>query len=56
MAKILNFGKGKLTYSLAGLAIVWGVIGWIFGWLENQEALGIIWTALAVFGIRRAID
>lgn len=47
--------KGKLTYTLAIIAILWGIIGWIFGWLEPERALEIIWVGLAVFGVRRSI-
>ena len=47
--------KGYLTYALAFLAIVWGVVGGLFGWVEWATALPVIWTGLAAFGIRRAI-
>jgi type IV secretory pathway VirB2 component (pilin) len=52
---LLNLGKGKLTYTLAVVAILWAAVGLIFGWLSQDEALKTIWVALAVFGIRRAI-
>jgi type IV secretory pathway VirB2 component (pilin) len=53
---LLSLGKGKLTYTLAVVAILWAAVGWIFGWLSQDEALKTIWVALAVFGIRRAIQ
>lgn len=51
----MNFLKGKLTYILAGVAILWGVIGWIAKWIDNETALSVIWIGLTTFGVRRAI-
>lgn len=45
--------KGKLTYTLASIAVAWGVIGLIFGWADTQTAMQAIWAGLAAFGIRR---
>ena len=52
---LLNIGKGKLSYTLSAIAIIWGIIGWICGWLEAETAITIIYTGLAIFGIRRAL-
>lgn len=51
----MNIYKGKLTYSLAGIAVVVGIGGWIGGWIEAERALEIVWMGLAAFGIRRAL-
>lgn len=48
--------KGKLSYILAAAAIVYGVVGVAMGWIDMQTAVPIIWSGLAVFGIRRAIE
>jgi len=53
---MLTLFKGKLTYTLAVLAILYAIVGYLLGWINNETALGIVWTGLAVFGIRRAIQ
>ena len=52
----MNFLKGRLTYGLAVIAILWGVVGLVAGWGESEANLGIVWMGLAAFGIRRAIN
>ena len=52
---MLNLFKGKLTYALAFVAIVWGVIGYLMNWVDQKTALEIVWIGLAAFGLRRAI-
>lgn len=47
--------KGYLTYSLAGVAIAWGIIGYLFTWIDGATALNTIWIGLSVFGLRRAV-
>ena len=47
--------RGKLTYTLAALAIVYGALGFFLGWLEQEAALNVIWIGLAAFGLRRAV-
>ena len=55
MQRLLAFGKGKLTYALAFVALVWAVVGYLFFNLDGTTAMAIIWSPLAVFGIRRAM-
>jgi len=55
MNKIFNLGKGRLSYILAIGAVIYGIVGLIAGLIEPETAIGIIYTGLAVFGIRRAI-
>ena len=52
---LLNLFKGKLTYGLSALAVVWGLVGWQMGWIDQSRALEVIWIGLTAFGIRRAI-
>ena len=52
---MFNILKGKLTYTMAGLAIAWGVIGFLAGWSDGETSMAAIWAGLAVFGIRRAM-
>lgn len=48
--------KGKLTYLMAAVAILWGAVGLWQGWVDQTTAYEIIWGGLTVFGIRRAIS
>jgi len=51
-----NFMKGYLTYVLAGLMVALGVLGFLTGMIDHEQALTMIWAGLAVFGLRRAIN
>ena len=48
--------KGKLTYTLAGIAVAYGLFGLLAGLIDNQTAVSIIWYGLTAFGLRRAIN
>lgn len=50
-----NVYKGKLSYTVAVVAVVWGIVGLVTQWLSVVEAGQAIAAGLAVFGIRRAI-
>ena len=52
----MNILKGKLTYLMALLAILWGVTGYLMNWVSGETALQVIWGGLTVFGLRRAIN
>ena len=52
----MNILKGKLTYLMALLAILWGVTGYLMNWVSGGTALQVIWGGLTVFGLRRAIN
>jgi len=47
--------KGKLTYSVAVIAILFGAIGWWFGWLEPQMAWEFVLGGMGGIGLRRAL-
>ena len=53
--ELFNIGKGKATYSLAAIAVVWGLVGASFGYISWEEAQKIIWAGLVAFGLRRAV-
>ena len=55
MNTLLNLGKGKLTYTLAIIGIVYSLASLLTGNGDQNTNIGILWTSLAVFGIRRAI-
>jgi len=48
--------KGKLSYSLAGLAIAGAAAGWFLGIVDDKSAVEMIWAGLALFGLRRAAN
>ena len=50
-----NIFKGKLSYTLALLAIVGAGAGWYLGIVDKQTAIEMIWAGLGLYGIRRAI-
>lgn len=51
----MDIFKGKLSYALAGLAIVGAGAGYVIGIVDGEQALATIWAGLALFGLRRAI-
>tara|TARA_Y100000034_G_C6680275_1_gene299019 strand:- start:409 stop:570 length:162 start_codon:yes stop_codon:yes gene_type:complete len=53
---MLNVFRGKLTYTVAAIAILWGVLGFLAGWTDGETAMNAIWIGLATFGIRRAVE
>lgn len=52
----MNLFKGKLTYAMAVVAIVWGVVGYLANWIDSDTAIKVLWGGLTVFGIRRAVN
>ena len=53
--KLMKLGKGYLTYTMAGLAVVGAIAGYFMGIVDEKTATVMIWGGLSVFGIRRAI-
>lgn len=51
-----NIYKGKLTYTMAVVAIAAGIGGYVAGLFDQQTALMVVWSGLAAFGLRRAIS
>lgn len=51
----MNIAKGYLSYTLATLAILGAVAGYILGITDTEQAIAIVWAGLALIGIRRAI-
>lgn len=47
--------NGWLTYTLAILVIAGTAAGYFLGWTDGVSALQLIYTALAVFGIRKSV-
>ena len=52
MNKILNLGRGYGTYAIALCGLVWGG----YQYFTTGEGLEIVWTALGLIGLRRAIQ
>ncbi len=47
--------KGKKTFIVAAVSIVWAIVGAIAGLLSPDEALNVALAALAVAGLRDAV-
>ncbi len=48
--------QGKLTYIVAGVTVVWAIIGFFLGQLDAQTAGTMVLAGLGTFGVRRAIS
>ena len=55
MNKVMNLGKGYLTYGMAVLAIVYGAGSLVLGFGDQDTSLVVLWSGLSLFGVRRAI-
>lgn len=51
----MNVMKGYLTYTLAALTAIGAIAGYLSGQLDMGAAGTMLWGAVALFGIRRAI-
>ena len=51
----MNIGKGYLTYLMAAVAVGYGILGIVMGWMDAGTASVVIWGGLTTFGVRRAI-
>ena len=47
--------KGYLSYTLAVLAILGAVAGYMLGSIDGSTATTMAWSGLALIGIRRAL-
>lgn len=55
MNRVFNFGKGKGTYVVALVTIVWAAWGWYQGTIDPVMAQQTVFAALGVMGFRRAM-
>ena len=46
--------KGKLTYCLAAIGVIWGIYQISTG--AQDEGIATLWVALGLFGLRRAVS
>lgn len=51
----MDFLKGKVSYIVAGVTILWAIVGFFLGNLDMNQASAMVLAGLGVFGIRRAI-
>ena len=49
----MNILKGRLSYLLAGIGLIWGIYQLVIG--EQEQGITTVYAALALFGVRRAI-
>lgn len=47
--------KGKLTYVTAGVALAYGLIGFLFGFGDPDTNIQTILLGSGLFGLRRAM-
>jgi hypothetical protein len=46
--------KFNLTYIVAGVEVIFSVVGMAFGWITGAEGSALILAGIAVFGARAA--
>lgn len=51
----MNYLKGKKTYIIAGVTIIWAIVGASMGYMEPQEAFNLVLAALGAAGLRNAL-
>jgi len=55
MDKVMNLGKGKLTYTMGIVAIIYAIVSLVLGNGDQDTNFVILWTGLTTLGVRRAI-
>ncbi len=53
---MFTIGQGYLSYTLAGLAVLGAIAGFLLNLLTAEQAIGTVWAGLALLGVRRAIQ
>jgi type IV secretory pathway VirB2 component (pilin) len=48
--------KGRKTYSLAVVAILYALAAWYLGKIDSQQAIAEIWAAITAAAIRHGIS
>lgn len=52
---MMNFMSGKLSYTVAGLNVLWAIYGYFMGYIDGEVAIAHVLAGAGIFGIRRAI-
>ena len=55
MNKIITFLKGKKTYFVGALAIIFAILGFYFKTIDATQMVEAIFAALSLMGIRNGI-
>ena len=55
MQNIISFVKGKKTYFVAAAMASYALVGMTTGWMEQSQAVALLFQALALAGIRHGI-
>ena len=55
LIKIWNYIKGKKTYALGVIGVLWAIYGWASGYIPAEQAQGIIWASLTAMALRHSI-
>ena len=55
MNKLMNLGKGKMTYLMGWIAVAYAVVSLVLGNGDQDTNFIVLWTGLTTLGVRRAI-
>jgi hypothetical protein len=55
MSKFLDYLKGKKTYIIQGLALVYAISGYFTGNLDSKTTLDIIYSTASISALRSAL-
>jgi len=52
----MTFLRGKLTYIVAIVSVLWAIFGFFMGYITSEQTFAIVMASLAIFGIKRKLD
>jgi len=56
MNTVMNLGKGKLTYTMGLIAIVFALVSLVTGSGDQDTMLVVFWAGMTTIGFRRAMS
>jgi len=56
MKKVLKYLKGKKTYIVAALMVVYALLGYYLGELEHASTVNLCLEGLAIAGLRAGVS
>jgi hypothetical protein len=51
----IAYMQGKKTYTVAALTVLFGVLGWVLGFMPKEQAVEVILGGLGLGSLRNAI-
>ncbi len=52
----LNFAQGYKTYAVCAAMLIYAAIGWYFHYNTQEQSVQMIFNALALVGLRKAVS